>query len=192
MSRIDSIKKKKVTCVDLFCGAGGLTHGLMQGGVRVLLGIDTDPQCQFPYEANNKGARFLNKDVSQITSKELNEVFEPGSLKLLAGCAPCQPFSTYSHRYDTKRNNKWALLYEFERLVKETKPDLVTMENVPAVIKHKVFKEFVTSLKNRKYHIWYDVVECKNYGVPQSRKRIVLLAVVSCVLDGVEVPCQWR
>lgn len=167
---------KDISCVDLFCGAGGLTHGMVQGGLKVTAGIDLDPVCRYPYEMNNPGAAFLKRDVGQLTGSEIKALFAPGSIRILAGCAPCQPFSTYAHRYDSKRDGKWALLYEFQRLIEDVRPDIVTMENVPTVRNHRVFKDFVTALKTNRYHVWFDVVDCANYGVPQTRKRTVLLA----------------
>ena len=169
-------KKKKISCVDLFCGAGGLTHGMIQGGVEVTAGIDMDSTCRFPFEENNHGALFIEKNITDINSTEIDDLFEKNSVRVLAGCAPCQPFSTYSQRYDNQRDSKWALLNEFDRIVRDVKPDIVTMENVPAILKHQVFENFVKTLKRRKYNVWYDVVNCAEYGVPQSRKRTVLLA----------------
>lgn len=169
-------KNINITCVDLFCGAGGLTHGMIQGGIKVTAGIDTDPTCRFPYEENNDGAQFIEKDITEIRSKEIEGLYNKNSIRVLAGCAPCQPFSTYSHRYDNERDGKWALLNEFDRIVRDVKPEIVTMENVPAILKHRVFEDFVTTLKRRRYSVWYGVVNCSEYGVPQSRKRTVLLA----------------
>ena len=90
----------KVACVDLFCGAGGLTHGFTLEGLPVVAGIDLDPACHYPYTANNGSARFLERDVSTVTTGELNELFGTAEVKILAGCAPCQPFSTYAQRYE--------------------------------------------------------------------------------------------
>jgi len=165
----------KISCVDLFCGAGGLTHGLALEGLPVVAGIDMDPACRFPYETNNK-AKFLERDVSKISARELKALFGKAKVKILAGCAPCQPFSTYFQRYSLNDDDKWGLLYEFARLAKGTKPDVITMENVPAVANHAVFRDFVDMLKESKYQIWYDIVSSSEYGVPQSRRRMVLLA----------------
>jgi DNA (cytosine-5)-methyltransferase 1 len=165
-----------ISCVDLFCGAGGLTHGMVRGGLKVTAGIDLDPVCRHPYEANNPGAIFIERDISQLMASEVKALFAPGSISVLAGCAPCQPFSTYAQRYDSKRDGKWALLNEFQRLIKEVKPDIVTMENVPTVRRYRVFKDFVSTLKKKRYHVWFDVVDCADYGVPQTRKRTVLFA----------------
>lgn len=166
----------KKGCIDLFCGVGGLTHGFVLEGLPVIAGLDMDPACRFPYEANNR-AKFVERDVSKITGSELNQLFGSLDMKILAGCAPCQPFSTYSQRYETDgRDGKWGLLYHFARLAKGTRPDVITMENVPTVVKHKVFHDFVASLKRLGYKVWFDVVDSSQYGVPQTRRRMVLLA----------------
>lgn len=166
----------KISCVDLFCGAGGLTHGFVLEGVPVVAGIDMDPACRFPYEANNN-AKFIERDISKVTTEELAELFGDSDLKILAGCAPCQPFSTYAQRYELDGNDgKWGLLYEFARLAKGTMPDVITMENVPTVAKHVVFHDFVEALNRLGYKVWFDVIDSSQYGVPQTRRRMVLLA----------------
>ena len=165
----------KIACVDLFCGAGGLTHGFVLEGLPVVAGIDMDPACRFPYEANNQ-ARFIERDISTVTECELSALFGDAEVKILAGCAPCQPFSTYAQRYSLDGNGKWGLLYEFARLAKGARPDVITMENVPTVAKHAVFHDFVDTLEKLGYHVWHDVVDSSRYGVPQARRRMVLLA----------------
>jgi DNA (cytosine-5)-methyltransferase 1 len=165
----------KLACIDLFCGAGGLTHGLISEGVPVVAGIDVDPACRHPFETNN-GARFIEEDVSRTKPAVLKDLFGDADVRILAGCAPCQPFSTYAQRYDTVGSPRWALLYEFARLVKAVRPDLVTMENVPTVEKHAVYDDFVTALEKYGYRVWHGVVDCSDYGLPQRRRRMVLLA----------------
>ena len=164
-----------INAVDLFCGAGGLTHGFVMEGLNVVAGVDLDSACKYPYEANND-ARFIEKDVAKLTAKEVKTLFGNAPIKVLAGCAPCQPFSTYAQRYEERRDHKWGLLYEFARLAKSTKPDVITMENVPRLVNNPVFLDFVEALKRLKYHTWFDVVDSSEYGVPQTRKRLVLLA----------------
>lgn len=165
----------KISCVDLFCGAGGLTHGFVLEGLSVVAGIDLEPACKFPYEANNN-ASFIERDVSKVTGEELSSLFGNASIKVLAGCAPCQPFSTYAQGYEQKENGKWGLLYEFARLAKDVQPDIITMENVPTVARHAVFHDFVKALEDLDYAVWHSVVDSSLYGVPQSRNRMVLLA----------------
>lgn len=164
-----------VACVDLFCGAGGLTHGLISEGIEVVAGIDVDEACRHPFEANN-AARFINEDVGRLAPKRLNELFGDAEVRVLAGCAPCQPFSTYAQRYEVVGSPRWGLLYQFGRLIKSTRPDLVTMENVPSVAKHTVFDDFIETLRGLKYHIHHGVVDASAYGLPQNRQRMVLLA----------------
>lgn len=163
-----------LSCVDLFCGVGGLTHGLVRGGIRVVAGIDIDEDCRFAYEANN-ASTFIQQDIRDVTAQQLNALFRRVNLRLLAGCAPCQSFSTYSRRGRLERSdNLWPLLTEFGRLVRETNPDLITMENVPQLLHHPVFDKFLAQLSG--YEIAHETVECARYGVPQTRKRLVLLA----------------
>ena len=95
-----------ITAIDLFCGVGGLTHGLVKGGVRVAAGFDIDPLCRFPYEQNNN-ATFIEADIRNLSGYDLRTLWEGSTYRLLAGCAPCQPFSNYSiksrpGRQDTK------------------------------------------------------------------------------------------
>ncbi len=163
-----------INCIDLFCGLGGLTHGLIRGGIKVVAGIDIDPQCRFPYESNNN-AIFIEQDVSFLSASQLTNIFGDAKLRLLAGCAPCQPFSTYSRKGRQERlDSKWVLVSDFGRLVRETQPEFVTMENVPQLSEHEVFKDFLKELEG--YSIDWSIVDCAQYGVPQTRKRLVLLA----------------
>jgi len=168
-------KKIKIAAVDLFCGAGGLTHGLLAESITVRAGFDIDSACQYAYEKNND-APFIIKDVTKIKGKEINKLFAKNEIRLLAGCAPCQPFSKYTQGKDAKADQKWKMLYEFARLVKEAKPEIVTMENVPQLIRHKVYQDFVSQLEALKYKVWTGVVFCPDYGIPQTRQRLVLLA----------------
>ncbi|MFH6597387.1 DNA cytosine methyltransferase [Ectopseudomonas khazarica] len=164
-----------IDAVDLFCGAGGLTAGLLKTGISVRAGYDIDLNCEYAYRENN-GAEFIAESVALVKSEDVAAWYRPEKIKLLAGCAPCQPFSTYNHGRDTSTDVKWPLLYSFEKLIKDIKPELVTMENVPDVTKHKVYHDFVEGLKDENYHIWADTIRCIEYGLPQHRRRHVLLA----------------
>lgn len=165
-----------IEAVDLFCGAGGLTAGLGQAGVRVRAGYDIEESCRYAYEYNNQ-AQFIRRSVSELTGDDINGWYQdPTAFRLLAGCAPCQPFSTYNQGKDTTKDDKWPLMGAFARLIDQAKPELVTMENVPTVIKHTIYHEFVKALEERGYHVWADTVKCVDYGLPQNRQRHVLLA----------------
>lgn len=173
-----SIRRKlsRATAVDLFCGAGGLTRGLLNSGIRVKAGYDIDPACQYAYEKNNENAIFKLKSVADLSADELNSYFPIGHTKILVGCAPCQPFSKYTQGSDTANNDKWRLLDEFARLATAIRPEIISMENVPEVKRHSVFNEFVESLESSGYHIWHQEAFCPDFGIPQQRKRLVLLA----------------
>lgn len=164
-----------IACVDVFCGVGGLTHGLARGGIKVVAGIDVDPECRYPYETNND-ASFLELDIREVSGSHLRSLWGNDHYSLLAGCAPCQPFSTYGRRKGKRSVNKkkWGLVAEFGRLIEEAEPDFVTMENVPQLVDHSVFAEFISSMRN--YELWWQVIDCARYSVPQTRKRLVLLA----------------
>lgn len=172
----------KIVAVDLFCGAGGLTHGLEQAGVDVRLGVDLDPSCEHPYTSNNS-AKFLEADVGDLTADVIVEAMSEGGVTLLAGCAPCQPFSTYSRTAaregESKRRGRghkddWQLVRRFGELIRSVRPDLVTMENVPPLMDQPVFEEFLESLDG--YHVDYGVIDMRSIGMPQTRKRLVLVA----------------
>jgi DNA (cytosine-5)-methyltransferase 1 len=172
-----AISGARIRCVDLFCGAGGLTFGLRKAGVEVVAGVDFDPACEFAYGANNPGARFHRRDITEVASEEVAAWFgDLSCVRVLAGCAPCQPFSSYSQRYETVGTPRWGLLSEFGRLVEAIQPDIVTMENVPTIGKHEVFRAFVRVLESKKYHVWLGVVDSAKFGLPQRRRRTVLLA----------------
>ena len=168
-------QSESIRAIDLFCGVGGLTHGLEDSGIDVVLGIDIDPACEYPYATNNE-ASFRRASVERWQGKDLDEAFGDAPLKLLAGCAPCQPFSTYNQGRSYAPTERWSLLGHFSRLVKETLPHLVTMENVPKLAEQDVFSKFVTDLHHENYKIFCDVVDCADYGVPQHRRRLVLIA----------------
>jgi DNA (cytosine-5)-methyltransferase 1 len=159
--------------VDLFCGIGGMTHGFIKEGFHVAAGIDVDPTCRFPYERNN-GARFVPQDVTKLTSSELISLFPEGQRRVLIGCAPCQPFSTYSQLKD--KDEKWKLLRTFAQLAQAVGPDVISMENVPRLIHHQVFDDFVRDLRDAGYHVSSTLAHGPGYGVPQLRTRLVLLA----------------
>lgn len=165
----------QIEAVDLFCGVGGLTAGLIKSGIVVKAGYDIANECKFAYETNNN-AQFVHKDVAEVTAEEIESWYSTAAIRLLAGCAPCQPFSTYNQGKDTTKDKKWPLLYHFARLIKEVQPELVTMENVPEVIRHKVYQDFISELEGLGYQVFAKEVVCIDYGIPQTRKRHVVLA----------------
>lgn len=172
-------KIKRFAVIDIFCGVGGLTHGFYKENFNIVAGIDFDKSCKYAYEVNNK-SNFIHKDVSQIKGKELHSLYPKGVTKILVGCAPCQPFSIYTPNDKRKTSDgKWKLLYEFSRLIKEVNPDIVSMENVPQLEKFEngtILNDFILELKKSGFNVTYKIVNAQDYGVPQRRKRLILLA----------------
>lgn len=170
--------KNKIGVIDLFCGIGGLSHGMYKEGLDIIAGFDIDDTCKYAYEKNNKST-FYNQDIKTVTKEQISSLFKGYDIKVLAGCAPCQPFSSYAFKVKDKDKNKYDLLYEFGRIVEEVLPDIVTMENVAQILSFKqkpVLSDFVNLLERNQYHVDFKIVYCPDYGIPQTRKRIVLLA----------------
>ncbi len=165
----------RIQGTDLFCGVGGLTHGMRLEGIDISHGIDTDPWCHYPFEANNDST-FILEDIRNLNGKDLSNLFSKNNTKLLAGCAPCQPFSNYVKANVKEKDSKWSLLSEFSRLIKETRPELVTMENVVRLKRHDIYSDFINELKSMGYWITEREAYFPDYGVPQIRTRLILLA----------------
>lgn len=166
-----------IEAIDLFCGIGGLTYGLRKAGIRVLAGIDNDVSCQYAYEANND-TQFVLEDIAKCDFRALKKLYSKNAIKVLVGCAPCQPFSAHTYKIKDKeqKDTRWNLIQFFSEAVKVMKPDIVSMENVVGFVDTAVFNEFVNGLKALGYKVNDNIVFCPDYGVPQSRKRLVLLA----------------
>lgn len=176
--------KRRIAGIDLFCGAGGLTYGLKKSQIEIVAGIDLDPACEFPFTKNNK-AKFIKKDIKDITGAELLKLYPRGAARLLAGCAPCRPFSQFRRGADCTKHDEWGLLGEFSRLIMEVKPELVTMENVPDLASKAVFHAFIRRLESAGYDVHFRSVYCPTIGIPQHRRRLVLMA---SMLGPITVP----
>lgn len=162
--------------VDLFCGAGGLAHGFRNEGFAVAAGIDLDAACRYAFEHNN-ASRFIEKDVDKLTGAELAALYPEMGRRVLVGCAPCQPFSTYNQK--GRGNAKYALVDKFSQLIAECEPDVVSMENVPKLADFdggRLLGDFEARLKAKNYHVTRAVVPMIEYGLPQKRRRLVVLA----------------
>jgi DNA (cytosine-5)-methyltransferase 1 len=172
------------TVVDVFCGAGGLSHGFRQASFDIVGGIDIDEGCRYAFERNND-APFIRRDVATLKAAEINGLFTPGKARVLVGCAPCQPFSTYNQKNE---DPKWQLLHQFANLVERIRPDVLSMENVPRLLNFKggtTFKQFVKMLHAAHYHVVWNVLYGPDFGLAQTRSRLVLLA---SKLGPIEMP----
>ncbi len=177
MKTVDSernLKSRRPVAVDLFCGAGGLSFGMKLAGVGICAGFDSDPACRHPFEANVE-AEFHERDVAELSPDFADSLFPDECVRILAGCTPCQPFSSYTNK-TAVRERDWQLLVKFGEMVSALKPDIVTMENVARLERYTVFDEFLQVLEDADYECNCNVVRCAEYGVPQTRRRLVLLA----------------
>jgi DNA (cytosine-5)-methyltransferase 1 len=174
------MKKNNFAAIDIFCGAGGLSHGLLRSGIKVVAGVDIDLACEYPFTKNNN-AVFLNSDIRDISGDDLALFYPKNSTKILVGCAPCQPFSQYTNK--KSKNDQWSLLIYFNKLVEQLNPHIVSMENVPGLLKHNIFDIFTKKLRLLGYHISYSIVYAPDFGIPQTRSRLVLFASLKKKID---------
>ncbi len=172
---------KSLTAIDLFCGAGGLTEGLKQAGFDVLAGVEIDAIAAQTYRLNHPEVKCFEKDILQLSAQELmsNLNIQKGELDLLAGCPPCQGFSTLRTRKKAiaKNDDRNELIFEYLRLVEDLLPKNIMLENVPALAKDYRMTMFLEKLSELGYLINKDTIAIENaadYGVPQRRKRMIV------------------
>lgn len=166
----------KFKAVDLFCGAGGLSSGLKKSGFQICLGVDIDKAALNTYKLNLKSTKVLAKDIKQVTGKEITQLtgIKKRDNFLLAGCPPCQGFSNLGKRDADDEKNQ--LVYEYIRIIYELEPTFILMENVPGMsegVGKEIFERVVKAL-GELYYVEYDTLNAADYGVPQTRKRLVL------------------
>lgn len=176
-----SVKKTELKAIDFFCSGGGMSFGMQQAGIKVLAGIDFDPDCKETYEANIKGAKYILADVSKLKEENLSneiEIKKNDDNLILIGCSPCQ-YWTIIRTSKNKSEKSKDLLHEFHRFVKYYNPGYVVVENVPGILnkqKESGLNRFVDDLRKRGYAVHYEVVLLNKYGVPETRKRFSLIA----------------
>ena len=168
-----------IKAIDFFCGAGGLTRGLLNAGIEVLAGVDNDERLRETYIHNNEPSRFINSDINKIQIHELRETLgiQDSDVTLYAACTPCQPFSTLN-RLQGKDKRK-VLLLTFAQIVEESPPDFIIVENVPGLnnaIGKEIYKKFLRVLKKGGFTEAADLLDAKHFEVPQTRKRFILVA----------------
>jgi len=174
-----------VKAIDLFCGAGGLTYGLRQAGLNVTMGVDIESTVSETYERNNPEVRFVPADLRTVTPDNIRGWAGaiPAQELILAGCAPCQPFSKQRQR-GLDNHVDVDLLMVFARLVKALRPGVVLMENVPGVASTPgsvPFRWFLQTLRGCGYECDHGVLNARDFGVPQHRRRYVLMATLDAL-----------
>jgi len=186
-SRSKTERSEKPMAVDLFCGCGGLTQGLKKAGFRVIASLDIDPLSVATYKLNHPEITVLETDIRKVKIKDFMKKLglRKNQLDLLAGCPPCQGFSSIrtlngGRIVDDSRNN---LLLAFHRFVIALKPKTIMIENVPGLTADKSFKFFCNSLKKNGYKVDFKILDAAVYGVPQRRRRLILLASKKALIE---------
>lgn len=155
----------RMNAVDLYCGSGGLSAGLINSGIDILAAYDNWPTAVETYKRNIDDRAFI-QDLSDIDTT-IDKVSSAGP-DILVGGPPCQDFSTAGKRTEGDRAN---LTVAFGEVVKRCNVDCFLMENVPQARLSKAFKEVSVMLKKSGYFISQVVLDSSHCGVPQSRKR---------------------
>lgn len=194
--------RKPIPVISLFSGAMGLDLGLEEAGFRVVVAVECDPQAVATIQRNRPGLQVIHKRIEEVTTEEiLNRAgLEPGGDFIVAGGPSCQAFSTAGRRESLgDSQGRGGLFREFARVIDEARPRFFVMENVrgllSAAIKHRPLKErgpgypplhpdeelgsalrLVTSeLKSLQYHVVFDLLNAADFGVPQTRQRLVFI-----------------
>lgn len=165
---------KRIRAIDLFCGAGGLTTGLKEAGIDIVAAIENDKAAVNTYKANHPEIEVFDRDIRTISGNDI--IVKVGKIDMIVGCPPCQGFSslTFKNKGEDERN---LLVLEFLRLVREISPEIVMMENVPGLSGRgsPLFEQLMSELGKMKYCLNFDVLQVADFGIPQRRKRLVLI-----------------
>ncbi|MCZ7858488.1 DNA cytosine methyltransferase [Agrobacterium salinitolerans] len=169
----------KLTAIDLFCGAGGLSAGLEMAGFNVLAGVDLFEAAGQTFEKTHKHAKFLGKPIEDVTIAELQKAtgLKTGELTVLAGGPPCQAYSVYNHQrgmHDTRA----TLFRQYLRIVEGMQPEWIVMENVMGIYSiggGEAVRAIKAELGALGYEVEEKVLKAEDFGVPQERRRVVFI-----------------
>lgn len=175
----------KYVSVDLFSGCGGLSEGMRQAGFDVKVAVEITEDAALTYKMNHANTYVLQRDVREIDCREIEELLDHNPIHLLAGCPPCQGFSSIRRRNKKRsvRDERNRLILEYVRFARELKPLTIMMENVPGIVNYYLFKQVANTLKKLGYSMKFGSVNVKDYGVPQRRRRLVLVGSLLGEID---------
>lgn len=170
-------KMNNFKAIDLFSGIGGQSQGLKDAGFKVVASVEINQDAIKSYKLNHPKTKIFNQDIRTININEVLAELDEENLDLLAGCPPCQGFSSIRrlNRQSSVRDDRNRLILEYLRFVKELRPKTIMLENVPGLVNYYLFKEMVKQIKDLGYFVNFEVVNVKDYGVPQRRKRLILV-----------------
>jgi DNA (cytosine-5)-methyltransferase 1 len=170
-------RRPKLVAIDLFAGAGGLSLGARRAGFNVAVAVEIDRAITPTYRRNHPNSAVLEKDIRDVTGADILKNTADRKIDLLMGCAPCQGFCSLTAK-NKRRDPRNQLLKEMSRIAEETLPTAILMENVPGLARRgrHLLSAFVSSLRNLGYKVRWWHVQMADHGIPQYRRRLVLLA----------------
>jgi DNA (cytosine-5)-methyltransferase 1 len=179
---------RKPVAVDLFSGGGGLTYGLRQAGFVVSAAVEIEKEAAKTFIKNHPNTILFEDDIRTISGKQLAKTSPSGVVDFIAACPPCQGFCALTSKYG-KKDPRNQLVLEVRRIIEEIKPKVFMMENVPGLATkgRSLFSEAMEPLRSMGYEIVSDVLELADYGVPQRRKRLV---VIGSRIGNIDIPSQ--
>ncbi len=174
--------------VDLCSGAGGVTTGFREAGLNVVAAVDFDKNARATYELNHRHSKVLSDDLLLLSPRGFLRKIgrRKGSIDILTACVPCQPYSSLGSKSEPKNDPRYKLVGRVGDFVKTLAPRALVMENVPGLLHDLRFRRLVARLGRLKYGVWFGVVRASDFGVPQSRRRLVLIAIKG--INDAEVP----
>ncbi len=174
-----------LNAIDLFSGCGGLSEGLKQAGFKIIAGVEVDKNAARTYRMNHNDTVLFEDDIRKLDSSKILKLLKGNPLHLLAGCPPCQGFSSLRklNRKFAIRDERNSLIDEYYRFVEELNPLTIMLENVPGIVDYTLFKAIIRKLKKLEYNIVYKIVNVADYSVPQRRIRLVLVGSKLCKID---------
>lgn len=174
---MSTLSKNKYLAIDLFSGVGGLTAGMHRAGFKTEMAFELDELASKAYNLNHKKTKVITQDIRKVDIEEVKQQLNGQTIHLLAGCPPCQGFSSMRrlNKQKSARDDRNRLVLEYLRFVKELQPLTIMMENVPGLINYYLFKKVVKELREIGYNPVVEILNVKDYGVPQNRKRLIMV-----------------
>ncbi len=172
--RIRKRHSQGLTAVDLFSGAGGATSGYKLAGVRVVAAVDSDARACDSYELNHPEVRLIRRNIHRVAATEVKRLLGRRTLDILTACSPCTSYSTMRMGKSDPRDKDLALVVL--RFARVLKPRAVVLENVPQLCDDERFERLRGGLEQLGYEVWFDTIDAASYGVPQRRRRLLLIA----------------
>jgi DNA (cytosine-5)-methyltransferase 1 len=175
----ERVRTVEFEAIDLCSGPGGVTTGYKAAGIKVLAAVDIDSNSRATYASNHPEVRLLSDDLADLEPAHLLKIagINPGELGVLTACVPCQTFSSLGRKNRKKDDPRNRLVERIGNFVEDITPRAVVMENVPPLRDDYRFKRLVRRLRCMGYGVWHDVVDAAKFGVPQRRRRLVLIAL---------------